>query len=95
MNFDESGTFLGDHGHVRGGVLDGDDGLLLLGEDDASVQEWRHDVVDDQVDLGLAHLLKVLVEIRPSEHKNGLDKFPRLCNVVRFCKMSRMGFVGF
>ena len=70
MNFDESGTFLRDHGHVRGRVLDGNDGLLLLGENDPAVQEWRHDVVHDQVDFSLTHLLKVFVEISSGMNRN-------------------------
>ena len=65
MNFDQSGPFLGDHGHVRGRVLDGDDGLLLLREHDSTVEERGNDVVHDQVNFGFAHFLEVLVEIGP------------------------------
>ena len=41
------------------------DGLLLLGEDDPAVEEGRDDVLHDEVHLGLAHLVKVLVKVRP------------------------------
>jgi hypothetical protein len=63
MKFDQLRTFLGHHSHIGGGILDGDDGFLLLREDDAAVEKRWHDVVHDQVNFGLAHLLKVFVEV--------------------------------
>ena len=48
-----------------GDSLDWDDRLLLLGEDDPAVEEGRDDVLHDEVHLGLAHLVEVLVEIGP------------------------------
>ena len=54
-----------------GDSLDGDDRLLLLGEDDPAVEEGRDDVLDDEVHLGLAHLVKVLVEVSPATEREG------------------------
>ena len=51
--------------------LNGDDRLLLLGEDDPAVEEGRDDVLDDEVHLGLAHLVKVLVEVSPAAEREG------------------------
>ena len=41
----------GDDGHVAGWILDGDDGLVLLGEHYPTVKEGRDDVGNQQVDL--------------------------------------------
>ena len=47
--------------------LDGYDWLLLLREDDPAVEEGRDDVLHDEVHLGLADLVKVLVEVGPGD----------------------------
>jgi len=38
-------------GHIAGGILDGDDGLVLFGEDDTTVQEGRNNVRHKEMDL--------------------------------------------
>ena len=69
-----------------GDSLDWDDRLLLLGEDDPAVEEGRDDVLDDEVHLGLAHLVKVLVEVSPAGEREvvTLKKFPRTSFLYSF-----------
>ncbi len=48
-------TVPGYGGHIAGGILDGDDGLMLLSEHDTTVQEGRNNIRHKKVDLKVRH----------------------------------------
>ena len=62
----------GNHGHIAGRILDRYDRFLLFGEHNSSIQEWRNNICDKKMNLGLSLLLKILIiiKLRNSTYKN-------------------------
>ena len=53
--------------HITGWVLDGYNRLMLLREDDSTVQERRNNVGDEQVNLSFAFLFKVFIIVKTKD----------------------------
>ncbi len=59
----------GDSGHIAGGILDGDDGLVLLSKHNPTVQEGRDDVGHQKMNLEIKTNKSVFVQTRPERYQ--------------------------